>query len=152
MARRFVITDMDAGASVYTDGAGLRLPRDIEQVRMLAAHVGANLVVLDSRRRLAPDMKENDSDSAAPVAAALATLARELGCAVIAIHHRSVKPGAPNSRGSSAPEDQADICWQIEKVHGDPDRRTRRRLRCTKMRPDEDRRPCGFSSGRSRGT
>lgn len=138
MARRFVTAGMDAGAFKYADGVGLRLPRDTEQVRMLAAHVGANLIVLDSLRRLAPDMKENDSDSAAPVIAALATLAREHGCAVIAIHHRSVKPGAPNSRGSSALEDQADICWQLEKVHGDPERRTRRRLRCTKMRCDEE--------------
>lgn len=138
MARRLITTDMDDNAFVYADGTGLRLPRDIEQARVIAEHVGANLIVFDSLRRLAPDMKENDSDSAAPAVAALATLARDLNCAVIAIHHRSVKPGAPNSRGSSALEDQADICWQLEKVHGDPERRTRRRLRCTKMRCDEE--------------
>jgi hypothetical protein len=145
MARRFLITGMDAEAFVYADGIGLHLPEHIGEVRGLARHVNAKLIVCDSLRRLAPGMKENDSDSAAPVVASLAQLARDLSVAVVAIHHRSIKPGAPNSRGSSALEDQADICWQLEKVGGDPEGRHRRRLRCTKMRPDEEPPPFWLS-------
>jgi hypothetical protein len=138
MGRRMVITGMDEQSFVYADGVGLHLPGDIAQVRELVDHTGANLLVLDSLRRLAPTMKENDSDSTAPVMESLAMLAREQGCAIVAIHHRSTKPGAPDVRGSSALEDQADIVWQLEKVRGDPDGRHRRRLRNTKMRVDEE--------------
>jgi hypothetical protein len=138
MGRRLLSTGMDADAFHYADGSGLRLPDDIGEVRELVDTTSANLLILDSLRRLAPTMKENESDSAAPVMASLTELSRETEVAVVAICHRSTKPGAPNVRGSSALEAQADIVWQCERVAGDPDGRHRRRLRCTKMRVDEE--------------
>jgi hypothetical protein len=137
MGRRLVLTDMNEDSFVYADGLGLHLPGDIAQVRELVEHTGANLLVLDSLRRLAPGMKENDSDSVAPVMEAVASISRE-GPAVVVIAHRSTKPNSPNVRGSSALEDQADIVWQLEAVPNDPKRRTRRRLRNTKMRVDAE--------------
>jgi hypothetical protein len=138
MGRRFVQTGMDEDAFVVADGTGLHLPRDIDEVGELVEHVSANLLVLDTLRRLAPKMRENDSDDAAPVMAALAGLSRKTNCAVVTIHHRSIKWGAADTRGSSAIEDQADIVFVLEKVEGDPDMATRRRLRCTKMRVDRE--------------
>ena len=138
MGRRFVQAGMDQGAFVVADGSGLHLPGDIDQVGELVEHVGANLLILDTLRRLAPKMRENESDDVAPVMAALAGLSRQTDCAVVTIHHRSIKWGAADTRGSSAIEDQADIVFVLEKVEGDPEMATRRRLRCTKMRVDRE--------------
>lgn len=141
MGRRFVQTAMDKDAFVVADGTGLHLPAGIDELTGLVRHVGANLLILDTLRRLAPKMHENDSDDTAPVMAALAGLSRETNCAVVTIHHRSSKWGAADTRGSSAIEDQADIVFVLEKVEGDPEVATRRRLRCTKMRVDREPAP-----------
>ena len=148
MGRRFVQAGMDHDAFVVADGSGLHLPGDIDQVGELVEHVDANLLVLDTLRRLAPKMRENESDDTAPVMAALADLSRQTSCAVVTIHHRSIKWGAADTRGSSAIEDQADLVFVLEKVEGDPEMATRRRLRCTKMRSTASRDRCGCSSRR----
>lgn len=138
MARRFTLLGFDPDALTVADGTGLRLPRAIGEVKELVTGTGANLLVIDSLRRLAPDVREDKSDDVGPLMAALAQLARETGCAVVVIHHRSTKDHAADVRGSSTLEDQADVVFVLEKVKGDPERATRRRLRCVKMRPDRE--------------
>jgi hypothetical protein len=141
MARRLRLLGLRHDAFVVADGFGLRLPRDMAVVRELMSITNARMVVLDSFRRLAPDAKEDKSDDVTPVMVALAELARSTDVAVVLIHHRSSKAGAPDTRGSSAIEDQADAVWVLERVTGDPDGKTRRRLRNTKQRLDEEHDP-----------
>ncbi len=138
MARRLRLLALGHDAFVVADGFGLRLPRDMNVIRDLVTLTKARLLVLDSFRRLAPDAKEDKSDDVTPVMVALAELACSTDVAIVLIHHRSAKAGAPDTRGSSAIEDQADAVWVLEKVTGDPQRKTRRRLRNTKQRLDEE--------------
>jgi hypothetical protein len=138
MGRRFTLAGFDSHAFTVANGQGLHLPHDIGQVKALVDHTNAKLVVLDSLRRLAPGMREKESDDTAPIMAALSEMAQQRDIAVVVIHHRSSKPGAPDSRGSSALEDQIDLAWVIEKVAGDPQHATRRRMRNIKMRDDAD--------------
>ncbi len=132
-------------AFLVADGTGLHLPPDIDEITELVRLTGAKLLVLDSLRRLAPGMREDKSDDAAPVMAALAEVARATNCAVVVIHHRSTKPNAADVRGSSVLEDQADIVFVLERVNRDPEGRTRRKLRCLKMRPDIEPEPIWLS-------
>ena len=136
LARRFVLLGLGGDAFTVADGMGLRLPQDIDQVRALVDSTGARLVVLDSLRRLTPGAREDKSDDAVPIMESLSVLSRETDAAIVVLHNRSTKPNAPDVRGSSALEDQADVVWVLERLKADPERRTRRRLRCTKMRPD----------------
>jgi hypothetical protein len=145
MARRFSTVGLPADAFLVANGAGLRLPQHASLIRSLVEETKARLLVLDSLRRFAPAMKENESDTAAPVMAVLAELAQALNVAVVLIHHRSTKPGAPDVRGSSALEDQADMVWVLERLPDDPESATRRRLRCTKMRDDVEPEPLWLS-------
>jgi AAA domain len=114
------------------------LPYGKSEVQSLIEATGANLVILDSLRRLAPGMREDKSDDTAPVLAALAEVAQDSNTAIVVIHHRSTKREAAEVRGSSAFEDQADLVWVLEKIGGDPERGSRRRLRCIKARDDEE--------------
>jgi hypothetical protein len=138
LANRFTTMGLAHDAFHVADGSEIRLPDDIDTVRAVVEHVGAKLVVFDSLRRMAPGMREDKSDDATPVMAALAKLTRDTGAAGVVVHNRSTKPGAPDVRGSSALEDQADAVFVLERDPNDPERRTRRRLRCTKMRPDRE--------------
>lgn len=138
MGRRFVTLGLGPDSFVVADGMGLRLPDDIGVVKDIVQQVGANLIVLDSLRRLTPGKRENDSDDMAPVMAALGELSRDTDCAVLLIHHRSTSINAKDSRGSSAIEDQVDNVFVLEKAQGGPESRTRRRLRCVKMRDDAE--------------
>jgi hypothetical protein len=138
LGRRFTKLGLDHDAFTAADGTGLRLPEDMGVVHSLVTLTGANLLILDSLRRLAPGVREDKSDDIAPLMAALAELARSTGCAIVVIHHRSTKAQAADVRGSSTLEDQSDVVFVLEKVRADPERRTRRRLRCVKMRPDRE--------------
>ncbi|MGI8712390.1 MAG: AAA family ATPase [Solirubrobacteraceae bacterium] len=138
MGRRFVTLGLAPDSFIVADGMGLRLPDDIGVVKDIVQAVGANLIVLDSLRRLTPGKRENDSDDMAPVMAVLGELSRDTECAVLLIHHRSTSINAKDSRGSSAIEDQVDNVFVLEKASGDPESRTRRRLRCVKMRDDAE--------------
>jgi len=137
MARRFAAGDLAHDAFHVADGFRLRLPQSKAQIAALVERTGAQLVVMDSLRRLAPGAREDRSDDMSPIMAVLAELSRELDVAIVLIHHRSTKEGAAETRGSSAIEDQADIVLAFEHVQGDPDR-SRRRLRTVKYRPDEE--------------
>jgi hypothetical protein len=140
MARRFEAMGIGPDGFHVADALGLRLPDDVDELEALIELTGADLVVLDSLRRLAPGVKENDSDEMAPLVAELARVARERDVAIVLIHHRSTKTGAATMRGSSSIEDQADLVFVLERVRGDRDRR-RRKLHCTKNRIDPEPEP-----------
>jgi AAA domain len=146
MGRRFNDAGIPAEGLLVADGTKLRLPRDLDGLRSLIQETGAELVVLDSLRRLTPGIRENESDDMAAVVADIGTLARDLDVAIVLIHHRSTKKGAADVRGSSSIEDQADLVFALERVDGDPDRQ-RRRLRTVKYRIDEEPRPMWLRMG-----
>lgn len=133
MGARHELAHIPADGLLVADGTKLRLPAHAASLRGWVEQTGATLVVLDSLRRVAPGMRENESDDTTPVMAALADLAREADCAVVAIHHRSTKRNAEDVRGSSVLEDQADVVWVLEHVAKDPEP-DRRRLRRRKFR------------------
>jgi hypothetical protein len=137
MARRFAAGGLAYDAFHVADGFRLRLPQSKAQIAALIERTGAQLVVMDSLRRLAPGAREDRSDDMSPIMAVLAELSRELDVAIVLIHHRSTKEGAAETRGSSSIEDQADIVLAFEHVKDDP-HRARRRLRTIKFRPDEE--------------
>jgi hypothetical protein len=142
MGRRFLDIGLEPDAFKVADGGRLQLPRDAKILRQLIDATGAQLCVLDSLRRLSPGAREDKSDDMAPIFAALSIIARETDCAIVVLHHRSVKFGAPDTRGSSAIEDQSDLIYVLERDQRDPQRKRRKRLRCTKSRIDvepEDR-------------
>jgi hypothetical protein len=135
------------------DAAGLRLSDAADRAWMLAVirDEGADLVVLDSLRTLAPDVAENDSDEMAPVIVGAKQLARDGGAAVLLLHHRG-HDRTRDYRGSTAIRDQADLLFVLERDDRDPERRWRRRLRCAKSRiaPEPDDRWLGIRSHRGR--
>lgn len=115
MAKRFRAAGIPAEGLTIADGTQLRLPADMRRLGALIDRTDAGFVVLDSLRRLAPGVKENDSDSVAPLVADIAKLAREHNAAIVLIHHRSSKDGAALLRGSSAIEDQADLVFTLDR-------------------------------------
>jgi RecA-family ATPase len=115
MGRRFTAAGIPADGLLVADGTQLRLPGDIRRLGRLIGQTGAGLVVLDSLRRLAPGMKENESDHVAPIVAGIAELARSHNVAIVLIHHRSSKDGAATLRGSSSIEDQADLVFTLDR-------------------------------------
>ncbi len=137
MGRRFTAAGIPADGLMIADGDKLRLPRDLDLLRALIEETRAGLVVLDSLRRLAPAIRENESDDMAALIADIGTMSRELNVAIVLIHHRSTKAGAATLRGSSSIEDQSDLVFTLERVSGDPDRE-RRRLKAVKYRIDAE--------------
>jgi archaellum biogenesis ATPase FlaH len=112
----------------YVDAMGLDIstPGDLAWVRGQIEQTGANLVVIDSLRRLTPSKSENDSDDMAPAVAALAKLARDSGAAIVLVHHKG--DSEKFFRGSTAIKDQADALFALLR---DPDgEHAPRRLRC----------------------
>lgn len=90
---------------------GLDLSKPADRGRVAALISGYALVVVDSLRALAPAMRENDSDSVAPIVSAIRNTARETGAAILLLHHRgdSDKPW----RGSSTVKDQSDALLSL---------------------------------------
>jgi hypothetical protein len=66
-------------------------------------------------RRLAPGLDENRSGDVAGFLTPLAELAKSVDIAVVVIHHRSTKEGSAQVRGSSAFEDQVDLCFAFDR-------------------------------------
>jgi archaellum biogenesis ATPase FlaH len=110
------------------DAMGLDLSRDddLEWLRDQIEDTVADLVVIDSLRRLVPSKSENDSDDMAPTVAALAKLARDLDTAIVLVHHMGDSK-EKLYRGSSAIKDQADALFGLLRDDNDPDVR---RLTC----------------------
>jgi hypothetical protein len=111
----------------YVDALGLDFSKaaDLTWLAGVVAKVRANLVVIDSLRRLAPSKSENDSDDMAPIVSSIAKLARDTGAAVILIHHKG--DSEKLYRGSTAIRDQADALFALLRHGDDTDLR---RLRC----------------------
>ncbi|UGS35248.1 AAA family ATPase [Capillimicrobium parvum] len=105
----------------YIDAMGLdiSMPDDLVWVRRQVEKLGANLVVIDSLRRLTPSKSENDSDDMAPAVSALAKLARDTKAAVVLIHHKG--DSEKFFRGSSAIKDQADALFALLRDPNDED-------------------------------
>jgi RecA-family ATPase len=117
------------------DAEGLRLSDAEDRAWMLATikTEGANLVVIDALRPLAPDAEENNSDAMAPVVIGAKQLARDSGAAVVLIHHRG-NDRMRDFRGSTATRDQTVLLFVLERDERDPERKWRRKLRCAKCR------------------
>ena len=126
----------------YVYGAGLDVRREDDRryITELALERETGLIVADSLRRLSPGADENGSTDMVPVLEGFARIAQETDVAVVLIHHRG--KGEADFRGTEAIRDVADAMFVLEAVRDDPERLTRRRLRCIKMRLDvepEDR-------------
>jgi hypothetical protein len=122
---------LNPGAIRYLGMAGARLDRagDHAMLAETIRQADADLVVIDSLRRLSGSAKEDSADDMAPLVGGLANVARETDAAILLIHHRSTKGGAAVARGSSAIEDQADIIYTLDKGRGQL-----RKLACRKLR------------------
>ncbi len=126
----------------YIEAGGLDIRRADDRDFLTQQIVDGNrrLIVADSLRRLAPGAAENSSDEMVPVMEGWAKLAQDLDVGVLLLHHRGkadVTGRAPEFRGSEAIRDVADALFILEADPKDPERLTRRRLRCGKMRLDE---------------
>lgn len=108
-------------------GLDFSTPADIAWLRGEIEQTKANLVVIDSLRRLAPSKAENDSDDMAPTISAYAKLARDTRTAIVLVHHKG--DGDKFWRGSSAIRDQADALFGLMREDEDGDVR---RLSCGK--------------------
>ncbi|MFL5910741.1 MAG: AAA family ATPase [Gaiellaceae bacterium] len=131
---RLKAAETPIGALEVYDGQGLDLAH--HRTWITSRCEGAQLVIFDSIRTLAPGAKENDSDDMAPVMGTIRQVARATGAAVIAIHHRG--KGEADFRGSSALLDQTDLMFVLERDPRDPEQRWRRALRCVKCRIAEE--------------
>jgi AAA domain len=118
LRRRFTLAGIRPDGMLVADGTKIQLPRKLGLLRELIVATGAELVILDSLRRLTPGLDEDSSRDMAPVIADLANLARETNAALVLLHHQSSKPNAPPSRGSSAIEDQADVVMRLKRYLG----------------------------------
>ena len=102
----------------YIDAMGLDVSKrdDLAWLQAQIIEVGANLVVIDSLRRLTPSKRENDSDDMAPAVAAISDLARHVKAAILTLHHRG--DGDKAYRGSSAIKDQCDALFGLLREDG----------------------------------
>ena len=117
----------------YIDAMGLDIskPSDLEWLSGVILETGANFVVIDSLRRLAPSKSENDSDDMAPTVAAIAKLARDTRAAILLIHHKG--DSDKYYRGSTAIKDQTDALFGLLRESDDEDDNNRR-LSCGRGR------------------
>jgi archaellum biogenesis ATPase FlaH len=130
----FAVQPVDAGGLRVTNARDLAWM--VAQIRLHKA----NLVIFDSLRVLASGAKENSGDEMEPVVTALKLLARDLGVAIILVHHRG-KDEANTFRGSTTIIDQCDLMFTVGRISGDPEGRTRRKLTTVKCRIEEEPRP-----------
>ena len=138
--RRFRAAGVSDLAVQPVDAGGLKITSDLQWFKATIAEQKANLVVFDSLRVLASGAKENDGDVMEPIITALKQLARDTGAAVLLIHHRG-KSIESDYRGTSVIGDQTDMMYRLERIKGDPDGRTRRKITTLKCRIDEEPEP-----------
>ncbi len=122
----------------YVMAAGLNVRAGVDQaflIDMARTH-GAGLLIADSLLRMSGGADENDSEMR-HVMEAWTTVAQEADVAVVVLAHRGKDPKVLY-RGHTTIGDVADGVFALERVEGDPDHRTRRRLRCGKLRLDEE--------------
>ena len=138
--RRFRAAQVTDLAVQPVDAGGLRITTDIGWFKKTIEDHRAQFVVFDSLRVLSSGAKENDSDVMEPIVNALKQLARDTGAAVLLIHHRG-KNVESDYRGTSVIGDQTDMMFRLERVKGDPEGRTRRKITTLKCRIEEEPEP-----------
>lgn len=117
MTERFRACGLSPDAFDYLDVSGLDLGRaagaEALEAQLREIGVRGGIVVMDSLRRLAPGKRENDSDDMAPYVGSLGTMARDLGCGILLLHHsgKGGEGGGSFLRGSSAIGDQGDATF-----------------------------------------
>jgi hypothetical protein len=111
----------------YWDASGLDIGNPVDADSFRRVLDGADLVILDSLRRLCPTAAENTSDDMAYVVGTITGWAHELGPAILTIHHQG---GDPNKwfRGSTAIRDACDLLlgWLPHSFDGGEDDLLRR--------------------------
>lgn len=138
--RRFRAAGVADLAVQPVDAGGLRITTDLAWFKSTIREQRANLVVFDSLRVLSSGAKENDGDVMEPIVTALKQLARDTGAAVLLVHHRG-KSVESDYRGTSVIGDQTDLMFRLERMAGDPDGRTRRKITTLKCRIEEEPEP-----------
>jgi archaellum biogenesis ATPase FlaH len=138
--RRFRTAGVRDLAVQPVDAGGLLILRDLNWFKQTIEEQRAHLVVFDSLRVLSSGAKENDSDVMEPIITALKQIARDTGAAVLLVHHRG-KSEESDYRGTSAIRDQTDLIFRLQRVKGDPDGRTRRKITTVKCRIEEEPEP-----------
>ena len=129
-------------AAGVTDGVGvvlvdgLDIVRDADYFESTIREERANLVVIDSLRMLSSGRDEDSSGDMEKPLSTLRRMARETGAAIVLVHHRG--KGAADFRGSSVIVDQCDMLFALGREAGDPEQRSRRKLRTAKCRIDEE--------------
>jgi hypothetical protein len=127
------------GIEIFEAGQTFDLRSDWREVERLVDEHGADLLVLDSLRSLAPELEENDSGDAEAALGPIRQLAHTRGLAVILIHH--TKKYGSTYRGNSAILAAVDIAYLLDRVDGDPEPQ-RARVRASPdrwpLRPVED--------------
>lgn len=121
----------------YYLAEGAHIERDRDEIARLVRTERADLLVIDSLRRLTPGADENSSDEMLPAIAALSWIARHEHVAVVVIHHDR-KDGI-TYRGSSVTEDQVQIRWHLTREVRDIENRCKLsndKMRVAEMQPD----------------
>jgi hypothetical protein len=140
IGRRFRAAGVNPDLDVQpVEAGGLRVLDDLDWFEEIIVQQHANLAVFDSLRVLSSGAKESDGDVMEPIITSLKLLARRTGAAIVLIHHRG--KGDSDYRGSSVILDQTDLLFTLGRVDGDPDGRTRRKIRTGKCRIDEEPAP-----------
>ena len=98
------------------------------------------LIVLETVSKMMAGLNENSAQDVGKLTHFCDTLVRHFGCAVLAVHHRSDKPGAADIRGSSALKAGFDVVLEVS-----ADGRARvATVRCTKQKDDAEPDPWAF--------
>ncbi len=125
-----------------TDGVGIVLVDGLDIVKDAAWFAAAireekaDLVVFDSLRMLTSGRDEDKSGDMEQPLSTLRRIARNTRAAIVLVHHRG--KGTADFRGSSVIVDQTDLLFALGRETGDPEQRTRRKLKTAKCRIDEE--------------
>jgi hypothetical protein len=115
------------GRIQYVNAAGADIMNPDHYAELCRIVDGADLVVIDSLRRISTTSEENSSDHMSAVITAITNMAHELGPAILTIHHQG---GDPHKwfRGSTAILDAADglVGWLPHSFDSDTDDGMRR--------------------------
>lgn len=122
-------------AYASAEGFDMRAPERWRDLTLMVGEHKPDVVVLDSLRSLAPSFDENDSGAAESLLANFRRLARAHSCAVLVLAHAGKGESGREYRGSSALGAAIEIGFTLSREPTDPEKRTRRRLSCWKMRP-----------------
>jgi hypothetical protein len=119
------------------EAKGFNLGRNLSELEVLLDEYKPNLLILDSFRSLWPGGDENDPAKAAEALEPLRDLVREKGAATILLHHLGKAEGSAY-RGTTAIGSTVEGVFTLAREKDDPKGKTRRRLRCSGLRPAQE--------------